>query len=62
MQRLIDDTKSENALYTNNSEALNAEMQKRRQRSTAIKAKVEDVLYERSRLLNMIRDRKVDHY
>lgn len=56
---MIESLRAEKAVYLDDSQALSDMVQVKKEKCAFIKAKCEDVLYEKSRLNNMIKDRKV---
>lgn len=59
MQKAIEDIKSQIAIYSNNTDAVAKIVDERKQKYSNVRARVEEAGYEKSRLLQMIKDRKV---
>lgn len=56
---MIEEIKSQIAVYNNDTDAVSRVVEERKQKYWAVKNKVEDALFEKSRLLSMIKNRKV---
>lgn len=59
MRKLIEETRGQIAVYENDVGAVRRNIEERRRRYEGVRGKVEEAAFDRSRLITMIKDRKV---
>lgn len=62
LHKSIENIKSQIAVYNNDTESVARNIQEKKQKYTHVKSKVDDAVFDKSRLLMMIKDRKVISY